>query len=43
MDGYVKAERQRWALTLAHWDEEWVAVDLDKNPSLYYPPPLDGK
>ena len=43
MDGYVKSERQRWALTLAHWDEEWVAVDLDKNPSLYYPPPLDGK
>jgi hypothetical protein len=43
MDGYVKAERERWALTLAHWDEQWVAVDLDKNPSLYYPPPLDNK
>lgn len=40
MDGYVKSERQRWALTLDHWDEEWVEIDLDKNPSLYYPPPL---
>jgi hypothetical protein len=43
MDGYVKAERERWALTLEHWDEEWVAIDLDKNPSFYYPPPLENK
>jgi hypothetical protein len=39
LDDYVKGERQRWALTLEHWDEQWVEVDVDKNPSLYYPNP----
>jgi hypothetical protein len=39
LDEYVNAERQRWALTLEHWDEQWIAVDLEKNPSLYYPEP----
>ena len=37
LDDYVKGERARWALTLEHWDEQWVEVDVDKNPSLYYP------
>ena len=37
LDDYVKGERARWALTLEHWDEQWVEVDIDKNPSLYYP------
>ncbi len=37
LDDYVKGERTRWALTLEHWDEQWVEVDIDKNPSLYYP------
>jgi hypothetical protein len=41
LDGYVKAERERWALTLEHWDETWVAIDLEKNPSFYYPDPLN--
>jgi hypothetical protein len=39
IDEYVKEERQRWALTLEHWDERWVEVDIEKNPSLYYPNP----
>jgi hypothetical protein len=37
LDDYVKGERARWALTQEHWDEEWVELDIDKNPSLYYP------
>ncbi len=37
LDDYVKGERARWALTLEHWDEQWVEVDIQKNPSLYYP------
>ena len=37
LDDYVKGERARWALTLEHWDEQWIEVDIDKNPSLYYP------
>lgn len=39
IDEYVKEEKQRWALTLEHWDERWVEVDIEKNPSLYYPNP----
>jgi hypothetical protein len=39
IEDYVKGERQRWALTLQEWDESWVEVDIDKNPSLYYPNP----
>ena len=38
LDEYVKEKKQRWSLTLEHWDERWVGVDLEKNPSLYYPP-----
>lgn len=37
LDDYVQGERSRWALTLEHWDEQWVEVDIEKNPSLYYP------
>jgi len=39
LEEYVAAEKQRWALTLEHWDEQWVEVDIEKNPSLYYPAP----
>jgi hypothetical protein len=39
LDDYVKGERARWAMTLEHWDEQWIEVDIDKNPSLYYPAP----
>jgi hypothetical protein len=39
LDEYVAAEKQRWALTLEHWDEQWVEVDIEKTPSLYYPAP----
>jgi len=35
---YVKGEKQRWALTLEHWDEKLVELDLDNGPlSLYEP------
>ncbi len=39
LEDYVKGERARWAMTLEHWDEQWIEVDIDKNPSLYYPAP----
>jgi hypothetical protein len=39
LDEFVREEKQRWALTLEHWDERWVEVDIEKNPSLYYPNP----
>jgi len=39
LDDYVKGERARWGLTLESWDESWVEVDIEKNPSLYYPKP----
>jgi hypothetical protein len=39
LDDYVKGERQRWSLTVEHWDEQWTEVDVEKNPSLYYPAP----
>jgi hypothetical protein len=39
LDDYVKGERQRWSLTLEHWDEQWTEIDIEKNPSLYYPAP----
>lgn len=39
LEDYVKGERQRWALTLEQWNESWVEVDIEKNPSLYYPKP----
>jgi len=37
IDDYVKGEKERWSLTLEHWDERWVAIDIDKHPSLYVP------
>ncbi len=39
LDDYVQGERKRWALTLEQWNESWVEIDIDKNPSLYYPKP----
>lgn len=34
---YVRGEKARWALTVAHWDERWVKVDIENHPSLYIP------
>ena len=35
---YVEGEKQRWALTVDHWDEELVELDVDREPlSLYEP------
>ena len=37
IDDYVKGEKARWSLTVEHWDESWVAVDIENHPSLYEP------
>ena len=37
LDEYVKGEKERWSMTTAHWDERWTEVDVEHNPSLYYP------
>jgi len=37
IEDYVKGEKARWSLTLAHWDESWTEVDIDNHPSLYQP------
>ena len=39
IDDYTKGEQRRWALTLAQWTEIWTEVDIERNPSLYYPGP----
>jgi hypothetical protein len=39
LDEYVKGEKERWSMTTAHWDERWTEVDVEHNPSLYYPAP----
>ncbi len=37
-EDYVKGERARWALTIDHWDESFVEIDINEEPfSLYYP------
>ncbi len=34
----MKGERARWALTIDHWDESFVELDINEEPfSLYYP------
>jgi len=37
VDDYVRGEKARWSLTISHWDESWIEVDIDKHPSLYEP------
>ncbi|HMA00322.1 MAG TPA: hypothetical protein VKP66_20460 [Steroidobacteraceae bacterium] len=38
IEDYVKGERQRWALTVNHWDEDLVELDITRDPlSVYYP------
>jgi hypothetical protein len=37
-EDYVKGERARWALTINHWDESFVELDINEEPfSVYYP------
>ena len=46
IEDYVKGERQRWALTVNHWDEDLVEIDVTRDPlSVYYPldPPAKKK
>ncbi|MBS0364831.1 MAG: hypothetical protein JSR67_03290 [Proteobacteria bacterium] len=38
VEDYVKGERQRWALTVNHWDEDLMELDVKREPlSVYYP------
>lgn len=38
IEDYVRGERERWALTIDHWDESFVELDWNEQPfSLYYP------
>jgi hypothetical protein len=38
LEDYVKGERARWALTIDHWDEKLVELDINEEPfSVYYP------
>lgn len=46
IEDYVRGERQRWALTIDHWDEKFVELDIYQEPlSVYYPiePSADDK
>jgi hypothetical protein len=37
-EAYVAGERQRWGLTINHWDEELIPLSWDQDPlSVYYP------
>lgn len=36
-DEYVAGEKARWSMTVQHWDESWLEVDIDSHPSLYVP------
>ena len=38
LEDYVKGEKARWALTIDHWDESFVELDINEEPfSVYYP------
>lgn len=38
IEDYAKGERERWALTVNHWDEELIEIDVTRDPlSVYYP------
>ena len=38
IEDYVKGERRRWELTVNHWDEDLVELDVTREPlSVYYP------
>lgn len=37
-DDYVRGEKRRWELTIDHWDERFVELDIDREPfSVYWP------
>ncbi len=38
IEDYVRGEKLRWSLTVNHWDEEFVELDVTRDPlSVYYP------
>jgi hypothetical protein len=37
IEDYVKGERLRWPLTVNHWDEDFIELDVTKEPlPVYY-------
>ncbi|HEX8757909.1 MAG TPA: hypothetical protein VF745_16345 [Steroidobacteraceae bacterium] len=40
LKAYIAAEKERWALTVDHWDETLVEMNMDKPLSVYAP--VDG-
>jgi hypothetical protein len=44
LKAYTEGEKQRWALTVGHWDEKLVELDPHEEPfSVYWPIGGDGK
>ncbi|MBX5460748.1 MAG: hypothetical protein IRZ28_06600 [Steroidobacteraceae bacterium] len=38
IEDYVRGERRRWELTVNHWDETFIEIDVTREPlSVYYP------
>jgi len=38
IDAYVAGEKKRWELTVSHWDQDVVEIDLTaEHPGVYYP------
>jgi hypothetical protein len=38
IEDYVAGEKQRWALTIDHWDEDLVELDVNQEPLSVYAP-----
>lgn len=44
LDAYTAGEKSRWAMTVAHWDQDVMEVDLKAaHPGIYYPMLPAGK
>ena len=42
MDEYVAGEKRRWALTLSHWDTDFIELDKTEDPLSVYLPSNGG-
>lgn len=42
MDDYVAGEKRRWALTLKHWDTDFIELDKTEDPLSVYLPSAGG-
>jgi len=44
LDAYTAGEKSRWAMTVGHWDQDLMEVDLKAaHPGIYYPMLPAGK